>query len=197
MLKMKQLFVLVGIVFLSACSNESSQLPMVAEDMPIGAIQEPFEDNPEMIKVIVNDENAKEKAFGIYIKGVREGSWVEYHPNGFVKTIMGYSNGLKEGQALELDNLGRLLERFTYHKGELHGAYTKYNGSRIKEQKNYKNGKLEGKSEIFYDNTKVMEESYYKNGKRDGVAKWYDQEGNLTIEYTYVDGEWIKEEGEE
>ena len=194
MLIMKKLFVFLGIVFLSACSTETPQTPISTADMPMGAIEEPFEDNSEMVKVTVKDELATETASGIYVNGVREGSWVEYHPNGFVKSIIGYYNGLKEGQALELDNRGQLLERFTYHNGQLNGLYSKYSRTRVKEQKNYKNGKLEGKFEIFYDNGKVMEESYYKNDKRDGVAKWFDEEGNITIEYTYEDGEWIKDE---
>jgi antitoxin component YwqK of YwqJK toxin-antitoxin module len=37
-----------------------------------------------------------------------------------------------------------------------------------------------------------MEESLYKNGLRDGVSKWYDQEGNLTIQYEYKNGELVK-----
>ena len=39
-----------------------------------------------------------------------------------------------------------------------------------------------------------MEESNYKNGKLDGTARWYDQEGNVTIEYEYQDGEWLNPE---
>ena len=39
-----------------------------------------------------------------------------------------------------------------------------------------------------------MEESNYVNGQIDGVAKWYDQEGNVTIEYTYENGKLIKNE---
>ena len=37
-----------------------------------------------------------------------------------------------------------------------------------------------------------MEEGLYKNGTRDGVSKWYDQQGNVTIEYEYQNGALIK-----
>lgn len=191
---MKQVLFLVAIVLLASCNTPTKQPIVEAADMPTGAIQEPFEDNPAMVKVSVEDANGNTIAFGIYVNGVREGSWTELHPNGHVKNVTGYVNGAKEGQSVEIDNKGQLLEKFTYHNGKLGGSYTKYNRSRIKETKEYKNGLLEGKVEIFYDNAKVMEESYYKNGKRDGIAKWYDQEGNLSIEYTYVEGEWIKDE---
>ncbi len=189
--------ILFGVLFLASCADKTIETAVVATaDMPTGAVQEPFEDNPNMIKVTVSDATGNTTTYGIYLNGLREGSWTELHPNGHVKNITGYTQGLKEGQSVEIDNRGQLLERFTYHKDKLEGPYTKYNRSRIKETKNYKNGFLEGKVEIFYDNAEVMEESYYKNGKRDGIANWYDQEGNLTITYEYVDGEWIKEEEE-
>ncbi len=194
---MKQVIILFGVLFLASCANETTDQPaVVVANMPAGAVQEPFEDNPNMVKVTVNDAAGNVIAYGVYNNGLREGSWTELHPNGHVKNVTGYVTGLKEGQSVEIDNRGQLLERFTYHNDKLEGPYTKYNRSRIKEAKNYKNGLLEGKVEIFYDNAKVMEESYYKNGKRDGIAKWFDQEGNLSIEYTYVEGEWIEDEEE-
>jgi len=192
---MRHLLFLFTVIFIASCDSKQSQQPALeAADMPVGAIQTPFEDNPNMVKVTMDDGTGNTVAYGLYVNGLREGSWTELHPNGHVKNITGYVHGLKEGQSIEIDNKGQALEKFTYHNGELAGTYTKYNRSRIKETKEYKNGMLEGKVEVFYDNAKLMEESYYKNGKRDGVAKWYDQEGNLSIEYTYVDGEWIKEE---
>ncbi len=194
---MKQVIILLGIIFLASCTNTTSipeQAPITAADMPENAIQEPFEDNPEMVKVTVKDIDGKVESYGIYVNGLREGSWTKLYPSGHVRNVAGYVHGLKEGQSVELDERGQLLARYTYHNGKPHGPYTKYNRTRIKEVKNYKNGLLDGKFESFYDNSKIMEESYYKNGKRDGIAKWYDQEGNVTIEYLYVDGEWIKDE---
>lgn len=192
---MKTIVFLFSVIFLASCDTKAPEQPQVqAADMPAGAIQTPFEDNPNMVKVTVDDGAGNTIAYGVYVNGLREGSWTELHPNGHVKNMSGYANGVKEGQSVELDDRGQLLERFTYHNGKLDGSYTKYNRTRIKEKKMYKNGLLEGKVEIFYDNAKVMEESYYKNGKRDGIAKWFDQDGNLSIEYTYVEGEWIKKD---
>ena len=194
---MKQVIILFGVLFLASCTDTTTtpnQAPIAAADLPATADQEPFEDNPDMVKVTVTDGVGGLVSYGIYVNGLREGSWTELHPNGHVRNITGYVHGLKEGQSVEIDNRGQLMERYTYHNGKFHGSYTKYNRTRIKEVKNYKNGLLDGKVEIFYDNTKVMEESYYKNGKRDGIAKWFDEEGNVTIEYLYVEGEWIKDE---
>lgn len=73
-----------------------------------------------------------------------------------------------------------------------HGEYKEFNYATVKEQRNYKNGKLEGLVKIFYDNGKLMEDGMYQNGLREGVSKWYDQEGNVTITYEYKNGELVK-----
>ena len=131
---------------------------------------------------------------GDYLEGVREGVWTEFHPNGFVKLVVGYVNGRKQGQQLELDNRGQLEVRSTFYQDKLHGQYVKYNRTRIKEKKNYDNGQLSGLKEIFYGNGTIMEQSNYVAGQMDGIAKWFDQEGNVTIEYLYKNGELIKDE---
>ena len=194
---MKQLTVIFAFLVLAGCQSTTQQPAVAAADMPAGAIQEPFDDNPNIVKVTVQDTQGNITAYGIYENGLREGSWTELHPTGHVMSITGYHNGVKEGAAVELDNRGQLLERFTYHNGKLHGPYTKYNRSRVKETKNYANGVLEGEVKVYYDNAKVMEESFYKNGKREGIARWYDQDGNLSIEYEYKDGVWLKDKEEE
>jgi len=45
----------------------------------------------------------------------------------------------------------------------------------------------------FYDNGTIQEESNYENGVLHGLAKWYDQEGNLSIEYEYDEGKLVKQ----
>ncbi|MCB0505524.1 MAG: toxin-antitoxin system YwqK family antitoxin [Cyclobacteriaceae bacterium] len=191
---MKKIIIPISFIFLIACNSPQDQTTVSDDDLLIGAVETPFEDEPGMSFVTTNDSQGNISTSGIYVDGIREGSWVEYHPNGLAKTIVGYENGMREGQGIELDNRGQMLERFTYHKDKLDGPYTKYNRTRVKEENNYKNGKLEGESKVYYDNGKIMEESTYKDGKRDGIARWYDQEGNMTIEYMYKDGEWIKDE---
>ena len=52
---------------------------------------------------------------------------------------------------------------------------------------------LRGYQKKFYVDGTVMEESTYISGKIDGVARWYDQEGNLTIEYEYNMGELVSQ----
>ena len=84
--------------------------------------------------------------------------------------------------------------RSSHYNGELHGDYVKYNRSKVKEEKHYEYGVLQGVVTVYYDNGKPVEMSYFKNGKIDGKSTWYDQEGNITIEYEYEDGKLVKDE---
>ena len=39
---------------------------------------------------------------------------------------------------------------------------------------------------------KLKQEVEYKNGLQDGYFRYYDEEGNVTLEYEYKEGEKIK-----
>lgn len=194
---MKNLRLLTLVIVLFGCEGNKTveeSTPAGFADLPAGAIQESYPDNDHMVRATVYGTDRVVLQQGDYVDGIRQGVWTEFHPNGFVKQVVGYVNGNKQGQQLELDNRGQLLVRSTYYQGELHGDYVKYNRTRIKEKKSYDKGKQNGQNEIFYANGTVMEQSNYVDGQMDGPAKWFDQEGNVTIEYLYKNGELIKDE---
>ena len=155
-------------------------------DLPVGAVKEELTDTPGIVSVKAGNE-----ASGIYKDGKRNGSWIEYHPGGLVKTITSYVDGKKEGLFVELNNNGQLLKRCMYHNNLRHGEYKELNYSNVKEERFYQNDKLEGIVKIYYDNAKIMEEGSYKNGTRDGISKWYDKDGKVTITYEYKNGQLI------
>jgi antitoxin component YwqK of YwqJK toxin-antitoxin module len=154
---------------------------------------EQMNDGSSVVKMRVFGENATLKEEAFYKNGFREGGYTQYHDNQFVASTVGYLQGKKEGQLLVIDDKGQVQERSTYHNDELDGVYIKYNRSRIKETKVYSNGVLNGPVEKFYANNNIMERTTYKDGQLDGIARWYDQEGNLTIEYTYDMGELVED----
>ncbi len=100
--------------------------------------------------------------------------------------------GKKEGCYIELNSNGQFVKRISYHHDLRHGEYKELNYSNVKEVRFYQNDKLEDTVKIYYDNGKVMEQGLYKNGIRNGISRWYDQEGKLTIEYEYKNGELVK-----
>lgn len=171
-------------------STSSSRAELVG--IPAGALQEVFTDTPGLIKVTVNDNTGKVASSGLYLNKKREGSWVEYYPSGLTKSIATYIEGKKEGVTLEFNDNGQLSKRSNFHLDQLDGEYREFNYTTVKEERLYKNGKLEGTVKIYYPDGKVMEEGLYKNGIRDGISKWYDQQGNVTIEYEYQNGVLVK-----
>jgi antitoxin component YwqK of YwqJK toxin-antitoxin module len=194
---MKRIYLVFLLVAIFGCTDQQVSDTSVSgnfADLPEAAVKEPYPDNDRLVRVSVYGANGNVLQQGDYFDGVRTGVWTEYHPNGLVKLVTGYVNGVMQGQQLELDNRGQLLARSTFYHGLLHGEYVKYNRTRIKEKKTYVNGKLNGLTEIFYANGVLMEQSNYIDGLRDGIAKWYDQQGNVTIEYVYEKGEWLKDE---
>jgi len=42
---------------------------------------------------------------------------------------------------------------------------------------------------LYYEDGTIQEDGYFKNGERHGLQQWYNEEGELTIEYEYSDGE--------
>ncbi len=200
---MKKIYLLSILALAVACSGgETTGGEYV--DLPGSAVKEPYDDGSGIVKVAVYDANDAVLEQGNYHQGLRQGAYVVYHPNGFIESVTSYVNGKKEGLYMLLDNRGQLLEEGYYHNDLLEGKYTVYNRTRIKETRHYRQGQLNGPREKFYANgTTVMERTNYVDGTLDGVARWYDQQGNLTIEYVYKNGELvedktpIKQEGQE
>jgi len=194
---MRHLKIVLIAMIAAACgektdSSSSQEAGGSLSGVPAGAAKEEFADSPGLFKVSVSDNNGSLSASGTYRNDKREGSWVEYHPSGLVKTITSYVDGKKEGVFAELNSSGQLLKRCTYHNDQREGEYKEYNYTTLKEERFYKAGKLEGTAKIFYPDGKVMEEGNYVNGLRDGISRWYDQEGKVTIEYEYKNGQLVK-----
>ena len=196
---MKKVFSLTALVIffallIVACSNDSSVSGDTMLPLPPAHAQiEPYDDGTGLIKVTrYAPDGILEQ--GDYLNNFREGVYTEFHANGYVKTSCGYVRGKKQGQMLTLDDKGQIQERATYHNDVLNGPFFIYNRTRIKEKRNYVDGKLSGMLEKFYPNGTIMEVSNYFDGQLNGVARWYDQEGNLSIEYTYEDGQLVEEE---
>lgn len=192
---MKTCSIVLMFLLIMGCSQQGQKGEAVGgsvPEIPIGAMTESLEDTPGLTRVTLNDNNGKVAMGGFYLNQKREGSWVEYHPNGMIKTITTYVGGKKEGMFAEFSETGQTVRRCLYHNDQRDGEYREYNYSTVKEERFYKGGKLEGAVRIYYPDGKIMEEGLYVNGVRDGISKWYDQQGNLTIQYEYKEGTLVK-----
>ncbi|MBR9845486.1 MAG: tetratricopeptide repeat protein [Algicola sp.] len=128
--------------------------------------------------------------------------WFEiFNKNGDSKTTYYYYEGVFQGEGEEkndisigewtfYDSNGRLLSKGSYNnKGERDDEWTWYhdNGT-VREIAMYKDGKLNGKNQLFYDDGKPYIIGNSKNDNYDGEYKYYIQKGGLKQKKYFKDG---------
>lgn len=132
---------------------------------------------------------------GFILEGRKEGTWVTYHLDALhiPKTIASYVNGKLHGYYAEFNSRGQLELSAVYKQGLLHGRYAKYKYGFLLEQHYYKENVLHGMLTTYYPNTKKLQkEVEFKNGKEDGFYRYYNEDGQVTLEYEYKNGEKVK-----
>ncbi|HQU61428.1 MAG TPA: hypothetical protein PLU64_19605 [Saprospiraceae bacterium] len=153
------------------------------EDMP----------GPGNQRAIKRDANGDMMEEGMLHNGLQEGEWISYHPSSpFPAKIISYVGGVYNGPYMEFNEHGQLSLRATYKDNKLDGRWGKYSFGRPEKEAYYKNGELDG---VYceYDGRsgKIQKEVHYKNGKQDGKYRYYNEEGKITLEYDYRDGERV------
>ena len=64
-------------------------------------------------------------------------------------------------------------------------------GSQVLEEFTYKEGRLNGETQIWYRSGKMKRRGSFDNGKLSGKWEYWDQNGNMLYEATYHDDELI------
>ncbi|MFH1360843.1 MAG: DUF5684 domain-containing protein [Candidatus Omnitrophota bacterium] len=70
---------------------------------------------------------------------------------------------------------------------------TRYKNGNIKDRAVYKDGKLNGLAQKYYEDGTTYQEVYFENGLPEGVGKIYNSSGELEVEYLYKYGKKIGE----
>ena len=125
---------------------------------------------------------------GCVENGLKEGSWIEYYTNNsnIPKRVISYVKGKKNGLYLEIDKTGAVTKKAEYKNDVLDGKVCEwYRGGRLSKMNTYKNGVMDGEQILCYEKGGNLEVSQYKNGKRDGGSTWFYESGQkkMTIEY--------------
>lgn len=127
---------------------------------------------------------------GFVENGKKTGQWIEYTGEGDISKISHYVNGLLEGTVVRMSFRNQADQKSTYKQNKLDGQLVVYKFGRMIESRFYKNDKLDGTAITYDDRTfKVKQEVQYRDGLQDGYFKYYDEEGNVTLEYQYKKGE--------
>lgn len=132
---------------------------------------------------------------GFMKNGKKQGTWKIYEKKFlFPKYMVSYVDGAYNGPFFEYTERGQVEVQSNYKNNKLHGHWGQYKfGKKIKEA-NYTDGLLDG----FYKEFNQRDESpkieaNYKMGKQDGAMKYYDDKGQVVLEYTFRNGEQIGE----
>lgn len=133
------------------------------------------------------------KTEGLYQNNERQGQWKEYDPKRKISGIGNYLNDEKQGE-WKYYNFGRLREIKNYHNGKLHGkSFTYEPNGKLWTASTYHNGDLIQKlyyltDDKYQSGEKLYEEEYYRNGKKHGEWKYYYDDDRYIVN-KYFDGE--------
>ena len=155
----------------------------ILEDIPGSNLQ----------RATMEDENGNLIEAGFLENGVKVGTWTIYKAgNEFPQKIISYVNGQYTGPYLEFNDRGQLELKAGYLNNKLHGSWGKYRFGRPEQTANYVNGELDGTyKEYFTRDGKIQKEVNYKNGKEHGLMRYYNEAGEVTVEYQSEYGEKV------
>ena len=130
-------------------------------------------------------ENGNLKSTEIYIsKRDRDGKWIQYYPNGQMKSEAEFINDKflvqncwrEDGTQIMKDGTGLYINEYSIFKGTIK-----------RNEQEYKNYKRHGK-QYSYKNGKLTLYQEMSEGKEHGITKSYDENGNLEYEILYENG---------
>lgn len=127
---------------------------------------------------------------GTYVKGVKDGRFIETYENGKKKSEGVYVNGKKDGKWMTYFRDGKPESEITYKNDEYDGEVRLYTRRGISSATMYKNGKKHGLHRKYnYETGKLLEEEHYTDGVVNGICRRYHENGKIYEEYTAVNGE--------
>lgn len=165
----------------SSCSNEFDGT---------SGIKTVYFPNSEIVKQIVEYKDGKRigelkeyyrngtlKVRQYYKNDTLNDSAFFYHENGELQYLQILKDFKREGTWKKFNEQGKAYEEINFKDNELHGpsiVYT-YRTGRVLKRLNYKNGKLDGKQEYFYNNGKPKATTFYYDGSQSvGTEEWTD-----------------------
>lgn len=124
---------------------------------------------------------------------LKTGTWAYYEADRDLPAkLISYIDGKYNGLYLEFNDRGQINLRATYKNNQLHGPWAKYRFGRPEEEAYYQNGKLDGVHKVYFVRTgKLQASTEYKNGVQDGWYRFYNEDGEVTLEYEYRNGEKV------
>jgi antitoxin component YwqK of YwqJK toxin-antitoxin module len=144
----------------------------------------------EVSDAVLYNDSAQLIAKGKYIVHDKDSVWIYYNgTTGNISSEERYKKGVEEGIWKVFYPNGQVAELVTYKAGIKSGPYIKYfeNGKPKMEGKMEKN-LLEGKVTLYYSNGKIWQQGIYKSGDKQGIWNIYKEDGNLEKQEEFNNG---------
>ncbi|SDQ41709.1 Antitoxin component YwqK of the YwqJK toxin-antitoxin module [Chryseobacterium soldanellicola] len=143
-------------------------------------------------------ENGKTHAKGEYKKGYKVKEWAYYDKNGVLTSKEVFRNGDKNvydnnSTATFYSPSGAVTEVSNYKLGKLDGESKLYyeNGKSVKQIGYYEKGIATGKWKLLYPSGKIQRETEFVNDKWNGTRVHYREDGSIEKTEIYKDGKLI------
>jgi antitoxin component YwqK of YwqJK toxin-antitoxin module len=192
------LIMLAVMMEMTACKPSDKAKPAAASSdnsgMPADISGMTFEDIPGTDTKYARQMTASGavEIEGFVRNNQKTGQWIQYGAEGDIGLINNYVDGQLEGVAMRMIYRNQVDLKSNYHLGVLNGPWVQYKYGKKIEERNYLNGKLEGSVKVYDERTfKLKQETEYKDGLQDGFFRYYDENGNVTLEYEYKKGEKV------
>lgn len=127
---------------------------------------------------------------GNYVKGVMEGEWNYWHPNGELCKTITLKKGKPDG-AFEVHRADGTLEgKQSFNDGVRDGEWITYyeDGKTPKVKAVIADGKVTGERTTYYANGQLRQQANFTEGQLDGVMVEYEESGKKIAEATFKDG---------
>lgn len=182
-------FFLFLCVLITACQ----QKPATPQDLDLEGFTIVDIPGSDIKRATMVDVKGKILEEGTILNGKKHGMWVIYHKERDVPSSIGnYVNGIPNGPLFEFGQYGHLEHMCGYTNNVLDGRFAKLKNIRKTEEGNYANGLLEGNYKKYYEGRDaVQQEMNYKENKLDGDIFYFNEQGVVTMQYTYKNGEKV------
>ena len=178
-------------------SKGNKQGPWKKYDKDVLVYEGNFKDNVPVGEFKYYHPNGKLKSITVFIQGVHEVKTTIFHPNEKKASEGHFIDQLKDGEWKYWDQDTTLIKVEHYNKGKKNGQWLTYSASTgiLLEELNYKNDTLHGVAKTFYTDGVPCTIEHYLSGQRNGVAESYFIDGKLSIKGAFYQGlksgEWF------
>ena len=128
------------------------------------------------------------------VKGLKNGLYQEWYPDGNLKTKGKYLNNTQVGDWTVWYVDGQKKSEGNFKDGKKDGLTTTwYENGQKKGELTFKDGKPDGLLTEWYENGQKSWEKTYKDGKEDGLRTGWYENGQKTVKMTFKDGKIISD----